>query len=68
MNKKIVSILFLSIVLVSLTLTYSYFNQPTTQEQQYDGSVEDINNENVADEIDDTFIEEDSEIEIGEMV
>jgi hypothetical protein len=68
MNKKIVPILFLSIVLVSLALTYIYFNQPTINEQQYDGSAEDINNENVADEIDDTFIEEDSEIEIGEMV
>jgi hypothetical protein len=68
MNKKIVPILFLSIVLVSLALTYSYFNQPTTNEQQYEGSAEDINNENVSDEIDDTFIEEDSEIEIGEMV
>jgi len=68
MNKKIVSILFLSIVLVSLALTYSYFNQPSTEEQKYDSSTEDINNENVADEIDNTFIEEDAEIEIGEMV
>jgi hypothetical protein len=68
MNKKIVPILFLSIVLVSLALTYSYFNQPTTEEQQYEGSAEDINNENVSDEIDDTFVEEDAEIEIGEMV
>ena len=56
------------IIFVSITLAYVYFNQPTTDEQKYGGSVEDIDDDGLSNEIDDTFLEEDDEIEVGEMV
>ena len=68
MNKKITSIIFLLIIFVSIALVYSYSNKTSTDEKQYDSPVEAITEENVAEEIDNSFIEEDDEIEIGEMV
>jgi regulatory protein YycI of two-component signal transduction system YycFG len=68
MNKKIASLFFLLIIFVSVALTYVYFNQPAVDEQKYDGSSKDVSDEDLADEIDDTFLDEDDEIEIGEMV
>ncbi len=68
MNKKISSIFFLLIIFVSITLAYVYFTQPAADEQNYSGSVEDVDDDQLSDEIDDTFLEEDDEIEIGEMV
>jgi len=68
MNKKIISILFLLIIFVSMALVYSYLNKTSTDEKQFDSSVDTITDENVAEEIDNFFIEEDDEIEIGEMV
>lgn len=68
MNKKIISIVFLLILMVSITITYVYFNQKQTEETQYNGSGNTVNDEDVANEIDDMFIEEDEEIEIGDIV
>ena len=68
MNKKIISILFLLIIFVSMALVYSYLNKTSTDEKQFDSSVGTITDENLAEEIDNLFIEEDDEIEIGEMV
>jgi len=68
MNKKITPILLLLIVFVSVTLAYVYFNQPATDEQKYDSSAKDVSDEDLSDEIDDIFLDEDDEIEIGEMV
>ena len=67
MKKKIISIFFLLIIFVSIALVYSYLNKTSTDEKQYDSPIETITEENVAEEIDNLFVEED-EIEIGEMV
>ncbi len=68
MNKKIISITFLLIILVSLALVYNFYNKSTTDDKHYDTPIETIDDNNVFEEIDNTFIEEDDEIEIGEMV
>jgi len=68
MNKKIISILFLLIIFFSMALVYSYLNKTSSDEKQFDSTVGTITDENVAEEIDNLFIEEDDEIEIGEMV
>lgn len=68
MNKKIISITFLLIIVVSVAIAYNYYNATDTSEKQYDSPVETIDDNNVSEEIDNTFLEEDDEIEIGEMV
>jgi uncharacterized protein YxeA len=67
MNKKILSIIFLLIIVISLTLVYTYYNDSTSEESSYDTPIQTIDENNVSEEIDDLFIEEDDEIEIGEM-
>ena len=68
MNKKIMLIFFLLIILLSITLIYNFYDKISTDEKHYDSPVEIIDENNVSEEIDNTFIEEDEEIEIGEMV
>jgi CHASE3 domain sensor protein len=68
MNKKIIPIFFLLIILASIAFAYSYFNQKSTEENQYSSSPETVYDSDVTSEIDDTFMEEDDEVEIGEMV
>ncbi len=67
MNKKIISIIFLLIVLISLALVYNYYKS-TTDGEQYDTTFDTIVEDDISEEIDNLFIEEDDEIEIGEMV
>jgi len=62
------SIFLLFIMLFSVILIYIYFNLSTTEEKQYNGSNETISDEDILNEIDQIFLDEDSEIEIGEMV
>lgn len=68
MNKKIISLFFLLILMVSIAFTYIYFNQIGSEEKQYDSSSKTISDDDVANEIDDMFIDEEDELEIGEMV
>jgi hypothetical protein len=68
MNKKIISIFFLLIIFASIALAYNYFNQKSTEEKQYDSSDKTVNDSDVASQVDDTVIDEDAEVEIGEMV
>jgi peptidoglycan hydrolase CwlO-like protein len=68
MNKKIISVFFLLIVMVSIAFAYVHLNQNETNENQYESSGKNINNEDVANEIDGLFIDENDEVEIGEMV
>jgi len=68
MNKKIISLLFLLILMVSITATYVYFSQKDSGETQYDNSDKTVNDADVANEIDDMFLEEDDEVEIGDIV
>ncbi|KYK27009.1 hypothetical protein AYK20_03135 [Thermoplasmatales archaeon SG8-52-1] len=67
MNKKIISIFSLLLIFISITLAYSYHTY-NTNEQQYNSPIQTITDDSISEEIDESFIEEDDEIEIGEMV
>lgn len=68
MNKKIISIFFFLIIMVVITFTYSYFTQSSTEEKQYDYSIDSIDDKDISNEIDNLLIDENYELEIGEMV
>ena len=68
MNKKIITVLFLLIILVSITLVYNYYDKTSNDEKQYDSLTETISENDISDEIENSFIEEDDEIEIGDMI
>ena len=54
--------------MVAITITYRYFTQPTTEEKSYDNSVDSVDDIDISDEIDNLLIDEDYEVEIGEMI
>ena len=69
MDKKILSIFFLLMIVISATVLFVTLNQSSSQEnQQNDFSAEDLTDEDISSEIDDEFLSEDDEIDIGEMV
>lgn len=68
MNKKIISIFLLLIIMVVITFTYSYYTQSSTVEKPYDYSIDSIDDKDISDEIDNLLIDEDYEVEIGEMI
>ena len=68
MNKKIILIFFLLIIMVTITLAYTNFTQPTTEEKTYDYSKDYVNDKDINNEIDNLLIDEDYELEIGEMI
>jgi hypothetical protein len=70
MDKKIISLCFLLIIVIAVTVTYIASNQLSSEENQqnYVPAYDDVADEDINDEINDLFISEDDEIEIGEMV
>jgi len=68
MNKKNFVVLFLLLIVVSATVSYRVLNQPVTQNNQSYGSSGIITQDDMAGEINNIFINETQEIEIGEMV
>ena len=68
MNKKILAVLFLLLIVVSATVSYRVLNQPVAQNNQSNGSSGIITQDEMAGEINNIFINETQEIEIGEMV
>ena len=68
MNKKIISLLFLLILLVSVTVSYAYFNQRSTTDNRQTDTNSDIVDNTVSSEIDATFLEENQSVEIGDMI
>ena len=54
--------------MVAITITYSYYTQLTTEEKSYDTFIDSVDDTNISDEIDNLLIDEDYEVEIGEMV
>lgn len=69
MDKKIISIFLLLIIVISATVLFVTLKQSTSQEdQQGYSSSEDLTNEDISDEIDDAFLSDDDEVEIGEMI
>jgi hypothetical protein len=69
MDKKIMTLFFLLMIVLAVTATYIAMNQAPLEDQDYtyDGSSE-VADDEISGEIDDLFIEEDEEIEIGDMV
>ena len=69
MDKKILSIFLILVIVVSTTVLYVTLKEPTAKEDQQDFSLgENPNNEDISNEIDDAFIPEDDEIDIGDMI
>ena len=68
MNKKILSLLFLLILLVSVTVSYAYFSQPSTSENHQTSTGGDVDDDTVSSEIDATLLDEDEGVEIGDMI
>jgi len=68
MNKKIISLLFLLILLVSVTVSYAYFSQPSTSDNQQPNTGGDISDSSMASEIDLTLLDENQGVEIGDMI
>jgi len=69
MNRKIISTFILLMIATSATVIFVTFNQfDTTDDDQDYSSEEDIPEDDVSEEIDDYFLSEDDEVEIGEMI
>ncbi|MCX6671899.1 MAG: hypothetical protein NTX92_08275 [Euryarchaeota archaeon] len=67
MNKKIISLLFLLIILVSVTITYAFTIQSTT-ENKYQTTGSTIDENTLTSEIDTPFLDENASVDIGEMI
>jgi hypothetical protein len=68
MNKKIISLLFLLILLVSVTVSYAYFIQPSTSDADQTNTDGYIDDDTVSSEIDAAFLDENEGVEIGDMI
>ena len=68
MDKKILSILVLLVVVVSATVLFVSFKESSQDEQQDFSTGEDLTDDDISNEIDDAFIPEDDEIDIGDMI
>jgi type II secretory pathway component PulC len=68
MNKKVISLLLLLILLVSVTVSYAYFNQPSTRDTQQTDTGGDPTDDAVSSEIDLSLLDENQGVEIGDMI
>ncbi len=68
MNKKIISIFLFLIIIFTIAATYIYLKDTITNEKQKNSYSEPSTNLDIDDELDDYFLEEDKEVEIGEMI
>ena len=69
MDKKIMALSFLLCIVIALTVTYIVFTQTSVDSTQDSlSSDSEVTDEALSQEIDDLFIDEDDEIEIGDMV
>jgi uncharacterized protein (UPF0333 family) len=68
MNKKIISLLFLLIILVSVTISYAYFSQPSTNNSDQTRAGADVAGSTVSSEMDSTLLDENTGVEIGDMI
>jgi len=69
MDKKVLSIFIILVILISLAAAYIILNPVDIVEEQDDNfSDGDISDDDLNSEIDNVFLEENDEIEIGEMI
>jgi len=69
MDKKILSISVLLMIVIAATTLFVYFkNSDSADERGYSSDTEDVTDEEITNEIDDAFLSEDDEVEIGDMI
>ena len=68
MDKKVLSIFLILLIVVSATVLFVTLKESTSEDQQDYSVGEDVTDDDISDEIDDAFLSEDDEIDIGEMV
>jgi predicted ribosomally synthesized peptide with SipW-like signal peptide len=68
MNKKIISLLFLLVLLVSVTVSYAYFSQPSTTNNHQTTTDGNLDDDTVTSEIDSTLLDENEGVEIGDII
>ena len=68
MNKKIISLLFLLIILVLVTIGYAYFTQPATQSQNHGTTDKTVNGNTIANEMNSMLVDENQAVQIGDMI
>ena len=69
MDKKILSIFLILVIVVSTTVLFVTLKESPSDGDQQDYSVgEDVSDDDISDEIDDAFLPEDDEIDIGDMI
>lgn len=69
MNKKIISTFILLIIVISSTLLFITLKQSDSDQTQKDyPSRENISDNDISEEVDDFFLSEDDEVDIGEMI
>jgi hypothetical protein len=70
MDKKIISLSFILLILIGVTVAYIAINQPSSTEinDSYGQEDGDITDDEIFNEVDDSFEPEDYEIDLGDMV
>ena len=70
MDKKIISLSFILLILISVTVAYIAINQPSSTEinDSYGQEDGDITDDEIFNEVDDSFEPEDYEIDLGDMI
>jgi len=68
MNKKTISLAFLLILLVSVTISYAIVTQQTPENNIPSDNTGNVDDNTLASEIDASLLDENQEIEIGEMI
>lgn len=68
MDKKIASIAIILLILISATIAFISFKQSETVADNQTYSGEDVTNDDISNEIDETFLSEEDEVEIGDMI
>jgi len=69
MDKKITAITILLMIVVSATIAFVFLKQTeSTDNQTYSPTGDDVTYEEISNEIDDSFISEDDEVDIGDMI
>ena len=68
MDKKILSIFLILVIVVSTTVLFVTLKETSSDDQQDYSVGEDVTDDDISNEIDDAFLPEDDEIDIGDMV
>lgn len=69
MDKKILAIFSLLIIMISATVLFVTLDQTESEGYSQDSyPAEDVSDEDLSNEIDDEFLSEDDELDIGDMV